>query len=116
MRASHRSECDLELDTLIEDLCDRYLERLLRARAAQLEASSPDHAHPEAAGMDPGGIAAFADEERARIVAGDRSIVEADARKLLAESGVALGETDFDELCCALQLTLIRGFLQSHEG
>lgn len=111
MRTSPRRESRLELEALIENLCDRYLERLLRARAAQLEASSPKVAIP-----DPAAVAAFAAEETTRMAAGDRSVVEADARKLLAESGTALCDADFDELCYGLQRTLIRGFLESHQS
>jgi hypothetical protein len=95
----------MELDRLIEQICREYLEQLLAHRRPHGVAG------PEA---DRAGLERFIREEEGRMLAGDRSLVEADAHKLLAEVGRQLGDRDFDRLCGALQRTFIRGCRLAH--
>lgn len=96
----------MDLDQLIEEICGTYLERLLACRS---RADNSDGSRPRTHGVE-----YFVREEEQRMAAGDRSLVEADARKLLAEAGHQLDDEEFDELCCALQRTFLRGCWIAH--
>ena len=100
----------MELEALIETICERYLNELLEAQRTQRRrAGRGDEAPREAMPLRE-----FVASEERRMAAGDRSMVEADARKLLAESGHELPEHEFDQLCREIQATLIRGFRIGH--
>lgn len=96
----------MELERLIEEICSIYLERLLAARGRVRGAGE--------GGSAASGVAAFVRQEERRMAVGDRSLVEADARKLLAEAGYELPDAEFDELCCALQRTFLQGCWMAH--
>jgi len=96
----------MDLEQLIEEICDTYLERLLASRRGWGGSQTSRRRPP--------GVERFVHEEEQRMAAGDRSLVEADARKLLAETGRQLDAEEFDELCSALQRTFLRGCWAAH--
>ena len=100
----------MELEALIETICAQYLDELLEAQRTQHRRAGCDNG----VAREPLTLAEFVRAERARMESGDRSMVEADARKLLAENGAELAEHEFDQLCCKIQATLIRGFRIGH--
>ena len=100
----------MELEALIETICDRYLEELLEAQRTQRRRAGRGDTAPREALT----LAEFVAAEKRRMAEGDRSMVEADARKLLADSGAELPEHEFDQLCREIQATLIRGFRIGH--
>lgn len=87
----------MELEKLVQILCDLYRESLLLAPPCSVEGSEPTP-----------GLAQFLGEERQRIRRGDRSTVAADAVKLLGAEGEQLDTAEFDQLCLELQLELVR--------
>jgi len=95
----------MELDRLIEKICSEYLEQLL-AHRRPYGVSGPE--------ADLAGLERFIREEEGRMLVGDRSLVEADARKFLARTGRDLEDDEFDQLCRALQRTFIRGCWLAH--
>ena len=99
----------MELEALIEQICERYLEELLEAQRLQRRRCGTDTGP-----RTPMTVAQFVAAEEARMAAGDRSMVEADARKLLGDTGRDLSDAEFDQLCWELQCTLIRGFRITH--
>ena len=97
----------MDLAALIERICEDYLEQLLASSARSRRApSSTGSIAPE--------VERFLSDEEDRMLVGDRSLVEADARKLLADTGYQLDEDEFEQLCVALQRTFIRGCRLSH--
>lgn len=100
----------MELEALIEEICERYLAELVEAQRCQHRRAGRDDDAPREALP----LTEFIASEEGRMARGDRSMVEADARKLLAETGVELPEHEFDQLCREIQCTLIRGFRIGH--
>lgn len=100
----------MELEALIESICDRYLEELLEAQRTQRRRAGRGDTAPREALT----LGEFVGAEERRMAAGDRSMVEADARKLLADAGAELPDHEFDQLCREIQATLIRGFRIGH--
>ncbi len=99
----------MELEALIETICDRYLEELVEAQRTQHRRAGRENEVRE-----PLSLGEFISAEERRMETGDRSMVEADARKLLGDTGVELPEAEFDQLCREIQATLIRGFQIGH--
>lgn len=87
----------MELEKLVQILCDLYRESLLLTPRRLVDESEPTP-----------GLAQFLCEERQRIRRGDRSTVAADAVKLLGVEGDQLDAAEFDQLCLELQLELVR--------
>ena len=100
----------METEALIEVICDRYLEELLEAQRTQHRRAGRDDGAPR----EPLTLREFILAEERRMREGDRTMVEADARKLLAEHQAELAEDEFDQLCREIQATLIRGFRIGH--
>lgn len=100
----------MELEALIEAICSRYLDELVQAQRTQRRRAGRSDASPR----EPLTLGEFIGAEERRMAAGDRSMVEADARKLLADAGAQLPEPEFDQLCQEIQVTLIRGFRIGH--
>ncbi len=100
----------MELEALIEAICDRYLEELLDAQRTQHRRAGRREGPPR----EPLTLSEFVQAEERRMAVGDRSMVEADARKLLGDTGAELPEHEFDQLCREIQATLIRGFRIGH--
>ncbi len=100
----------METEALIEVICDRYLEELLEAQRTQHRRAGRGDDGPR----EPLSLGEFVRAEERRMAEGDRTMVEADARKLLAEYHTELAEDEFDQLCREIQATLIRGFRIGH--
>lgn len=100
----------MELEALIETICERYLAELLEAQRRQRRRAHRSDEAPR----EPLPLVEYVAAEERRMIAGDRSMVEADARKLLADTGTELPEHEFDQLCREIQATLIRGFRIGH--